>query len=661
MSTGPEGPPPSFYSPESAPEDLLNWSDPAAWDGEVPGQGDVALISRPVMLDVDGRVAGVIIEEGGSLSFDPASTRTLESSGNIVVRGQLIMRPLNATVIHNLRFVHVDESRFMGAGMTAMDSDVGLWVVPGGLLDLWGTTKLPWSRLTDGLDAGNRVLPLLQDPHGWEIGDELVIVPNSAPGTEGHQVFEEHRIESINGSTIHLDRPLEYAHPAVDVGRGRVLTAEVLNLTRNVILSGTPEGRSHTIILGHHGSTSGNPAVLPQQAGYFRLEHMGPYNSRAQPVHFSEAVEASQPLDGRTREPLEIPVLARWPFHFHHAGEGSRGSVIEGAVAYRPSSHAFVAHESHGVTFDACIAYDAVTSPFWWDGDGLAPDPSRSRVRPPDHTIDGHYRNCVAAKVRMFEGIENLAFEPVWAAGWGPADVLRPDQLQWPGYSASRLGGFTLVKRGGRITGGVAAGVEGHDSGGVVWPEAVAGSDWDVTDLVVHNNQEHGSFGWHNSLTRHSIQRLVSYHNPKAGIFHGAYTNPYLFIDCISHANGTGVEWHANSDNNAEVLQEWERLLCDGNWVAHKHTGGGEQRTIYRECEFLGKVRFSDRGGLKPSVIDFIDCTYRGRALQEGDLDLADAHPGNRIVVRNDQRAATSRLSDLPTLPLPQVTEIKAS
>lgn len=81
-----------------------------------------------------------------------------------------------------------------------------------------------------------------------------------------------------------------------------------------------------------------------------------------------------------------------------------------------------------------------------------------------------------------------------------------------------------------------------------------------------------------------------------AGIFHGAYSNPYLFEDCISHGNGTGVEWQANSHNGSDTPQEWIRLLCDGNWVSHKHSAVGDQHTVYRDCLFLGGVRFVDKG-----------------------------------------------------------------
>lgn len=652
-STKPGASHPPVITRPSPPEARLSWSDPATWGGRVPGRNDVAVVSQQVLLDVDTRVAGVVIEADGSLAFDPSKSRTLESAGNVVVRGRLTAHPSTHSVVHRLRFIEIDEHDYRGAAAKTIDSDVGLWVLGGGIMDLWGSTKLPWTRVEAGLTPGDRVLHLLQSPAGWLNGDEVVILPTSRPGTPGHLAFEERTIEAVDGNVVTLDRGLDHMHPAVEVGRGRTLAAEVLNLTRNVILSGTSEGRAHVIFTRHDDGTA--PESTPQRTGYFRLEHMGPHNSHPQPVHFSEAVEASQPTDDRSGDTMEVPVLARWPLHFHHLEEASRGSLIEGAVAYRPSSHAFVAHQSHGVTFDGCIAYDSTTSPFWWDGDGKAPHPSRANVRPPDHTIDGLYRNCVAAKVRMFEGAEHLTFSPVWAPGWEADKVKYAGQLLWPGYTSARLGAFTLVKEGGNITGGVAAGVEGRDSGGVVWPAGAAGTRWEIEDLVVHNNGEHGTFGWHNTRSRHEVRRLVSYHNVKAGIFHGAYANPYSFVDCISYGNGTGVEWHANADKDADVPQEWTRLLCDGDWEAHPHGAGGERATIFRECEFRGELRLLDSGGPAPSVLEFIDCTYGGRPLHVSDLDAIRAHPKNRIEVRTEEEPVA--FESLPDLPLPQLLE----
>ena len=62
-------------------------------------------------------VRGVQVDPDGALVFAPQVNAQLSSSGNVVVLGQLIMRPISAAIRHTL-LVDVDESRFVGGGMT---------------------------------------------------------------------------------------------------------------------------------------------------------------------------------------------------------------------------------------------------------------------------------------------------------------------------------------------------------------------------------------------------------------------------------------------------------------------------------------------------------------------------------------------------------------
>src|SRR5204862_453436 len=117
------------------------WSNPNTWGGKVPGAGDVAYVTKAVLLDVDATVAGVQIQPGGTLTFDPASNRTLKSTGNVVVSGQLVMRPSSARIVHRLIFINVDESKFVGGGMDVLPTDVGLWVMDPGVVQAVGASK----------------------------------------------------------------------------------------------------------------------------------------------------------------------------------------------------------------------------------------------------------------------------------------------------------------------------------------------------------------------------------------------------------------------------------------------------------------------------------------------------------------------------------------
>jgi hypothetical protein len=337
------------------------WSDRSTWGGRVPGRNDVARIGQPVLLDVDAQVAGVHIGPRGALVFDPTSSRRLASRGNVVVAGRLEMRPAGPHIAHRITFVGINEARFRGGHVMApLPTDVGLWVVGAGVLDAHGTPKRPWTRLARAAQSGARSITVA-DAAGWRVGDEIVITPTERPTVRHHWAHHDRRrIVAIAGRTLRLDRPLSYRHPAITVRPGVIHRAEVLNLTRNVVIAGTPAGRSHLIFL---------MTTRPQQLAHVHLHDMGPRHG-------------------------DDEVLGRYALHFHVAHDGSRGSVVDGVVVSDSTGHAFAAHLSNGVTFRGCVAHDLVDDAFWWDlslsGEG--------RDLVPSHDI--HYDRCVAHYVR---------------------------------------------------------------------------------------------------------------------------------------------------------------------------------------------------------------------------------------------------------------------
>jgi hypothetical protein len=146
------------------------------------------------------------------------------------------------------------------------------------------------------------------------------------------------------------------------VAAGRTLTAEVLNLTRNVRIEGTPQGRAHVFV------RSSRPQSIRQAA----IRHMGP---RKPADEFSEFV------------------VGRYALHLHMCGNGSKGSLVEGVVIRDAGSHAFVPHLSNGITFRDCISHDTYEDAYWWD------DPPDTRTQgDPSHDI--LYDRCVASLVR---------------------------------------------------------------------------------------------------------------------------------------------------------------------------------------------------------------------------------------------------------------------
>ena len=336
------------------------WSDPRTWGGRVPGSNDVALVSRTVVLDRDTNVAGVVVAKGGALVFDRDRSMTLTTKNNVIVRGRLVMRPRNHGKRHRMIFQGVKEGSFAGGGVDPVDSDVGLWVVDGGKLDIVGAKKKAWVRAAGSVPGGTRKLSLKGKAKGWRRGDSVVITPTGSTSDSDHYTrFDGSALRSARGKEIVLSGATSSAHPVVKAGK-RTFTAEVLNLSRNVVIQGTPGGRSHIFIR----STS------PQRIENCLIRHMGPRKKG-------------------------LTILGRWPLHFHQCFNGSRGSVVKGVVVRDVGSHAFVAHASHGVKFVDCIAYEAVETPFWWD-----PEPKSG-------TLDALYKRCVAA--RCLRGDANVA------------------------------------------------------------------------------------------------------------------------------------------------------------------------------------------------------------------------------------------------------------
>ena len=356
------------------------------------GYGNVVTIDRTVMLDVDAQVDLLSITKNGRLVFDPNASRELRSTGNVVVNGVLEMKQDDATRTHRLVFINVDETKYVGGGLDPIASDVGLWVMGGGRLDLAGAKRLGWARFTAALPVGATQLTLDQDLTGWRIGDELAIVPMGFDAFE----YDYATVQAISGRTITLSKACQFAHPMsppLDAA-GRRQGGEVLNLTRNVRVEGTVSGKSHAFIR----------STAAQTIAYTAFRYLGP-----------------QPIPGT----YGTMALGRYAVHFHHCMDGSRGSQVTGCVARDLGSHAYVPHMSDGITMLDCISHQSVSPAYWWDAFEVSNDITYDRCvasRVDDHTEFGHggcgfkhgsgeglvTRNCVVVSVYGSDAVRVL-------------------------------------------------------------------------------------------------------------------------------------------------------------------------------------------------------------------------------------------------------------
>ena len=208
------------------------------------------------------------------------------------------------------------------------------------------------------------------------------------------------------------------------------------------------------------------------------------------------------------RPPVEE---GKYPLHWHHAGNGSRGTLVEGVVVKNSTNRAFVPHASHGITFKDTIAKNIAGDAYWWD----PPDP------------DGDESN----------NSNDITYDHALADGVTPNANSSTHRL-----SAFRLGSGS----GNTIINSVAMNVVGgKDASGFFWPEHVAGPrKWRFEDNVAHHNDANGIFVWQNSNVDHLIEGYHGYANGNSDIDHGAYTNIYAYRDVtVDHVQVHALGW----------------------------------------------------------------------------------------------------------------------
>ena len=521
------------------------WSDPETWRGKrLPGAGDRVIIAHETVLDRDVRVSGVVVTSTGVLSFDSDKSVALETSANVVVDGVLRMHPANAVVEHLLRFVDVDESKFVGGGHGPIETDVGLWVDQAGRLDLQGSPRSGWLRSAEGLPAGSRAVSLQTVPTGWRLGDEVVVTPTSPPITEGFSSsFSLARVSSAAGLQLTLDTGLANAHPLVNGTWG----SEVANLTRNVHIEGTPSGRAHIWIR----------SSKPQIVNYAALRYLGP----------------RKPADDGVGTQ---PVLARYALHFHLAQDGSRGSQVVGTVVRDAGGHAFAPHASHGITFRDTVSFNTFEDAYWWD---LAPDTRTPGPETDGTTID----HAMAALVKSdpdYRGYRLAGF----SIAQGRSNTIR-DSVAVGVQGAKGAAGFAWPESGGSTS-----------QHGV----------WEFAGNTAHNNAINGVFVWQNDQLPHVVQGLVAYHNGASGIEHGAYVSSFHYIGGSLFGNlRSAIDLHA-VDAGPPGLR-FDNLTLDGGGVSdylivsydHQTDGTGDP-TVVRCADLKGAriaaVWISDSG-----------------------------------------------------------------
>lgn len=551
-----------------------NWSDPSVWSGnKLPAAGDIVTIgSHSITYNVpNAQIGKLTLGDNGRLTFNPGQSATLEATGNIIIEGDLVMKPTSPSITHTIRFVGIDESKFSdGGGLNPLESDVGVWVMGAGKLDLVGAEKTPWTRAAGSIAQGANTITLEKVPSGWRVGDEIAVAPTKPPGDNKDpswnvEGFDEATITAISGATVTLNKPTAHFHPAVN----NTWKAEVMNLTRNVRIEGTATGRTHVFIR----------STVPQTMRYVGTRYIGP--RKVQPKN-----------NNKFREDSEI--LGRWGIHFHFMHENSRGSLVEGTLVRDSGSRAFVAHASHGVIFRGAMVYNTIEHAFWWDDNKTAQQDGEN------DTNDTIWEDSVAARIYR-----------------GTGDV--------------GVSGFYMGRGSGNTLRNVV--VVGSEDSGVSRPGACCGGDWDTSGVLSHNNKGAGWDTYTNqNLPTQVVNGISAYHNV-TGIRHGAYVNRFVYHNFNLYGNrDSGLEMHATSKEGDGIIHFTNGVIDSGgitifgafdddhprgsiegqttilkNITFRNFTGSGEfeEKTVPRAA--IGVVNDNNN---KAGYIDMVDNTY---------------------------------------------------
>ncbi len=353
-----------------------SWSAAATWDlARVPRQGDIVLVhsGHEVLYDVVSEEVIRSIHVSGTLRFSLECNTRLEvgllrvEAGDQILEQGFDCSPTAVAAQHD----H-GKKETSGAKRAALligtpempiptkfralirlhaieGTDAKSWpaiVCCGGRMEIHGAPmKRTWTKLTRTADAGATRLFLTDTVGEWQAGDQLLITGTArqepSAGVKSEHVTDQpasevrHLAALIESNpdagmtgrarlTIELDKPLEKTH------RGGEYSAEVANLTRNVVIeSADPAGaRGHTMY--HHGSSG--------SISYAEFRHLGKQG-----------------------------VLGRYPIHFHLVSDSMRGSSVIGASIWDSHNRWITVHGTQYLVVRDCVGFQSIGHGFFFE------------------------------------------------------------------------------------------------------------------------------------------------------------------------------------------------------------------------------------------------------------------------------------------------------
>lgn len=287
-------------------------------------------------------------------------------------------------------------------------------------------------------------------------------------------------------------------------------------------------------------------------------------------------------------------VTGRYACHFHHSGDGSRGSIIEGCVARDCNNHVFVPHGSHGITMRNNIVHNVTETPFWYDYG--------------HRTNDLTWENNLIVKVNF---------------------IPRAQDQDSDGAPTFGAGGFVLgFGDGNKCNGNVVIGTSGdfRIAAAYFWPEIRNDADNTLqleSQWMFENNTAincptcDGS--WQNNNFHHVNRNTIAI-NCETPVFHGAYTNDFNRVG--GYYKGGYVNIRAASATTNRIRFEGITFDADGGEycvIINEGPANGAAPILFLNCKFINFTKKAilnqnPGGGIK--TVDVVDCGIDNTKVQ---------------------------------------------
>lgn len=352
---------PTIKSVQSGP-----WSAAQTWQGNrLPTTGDVVLIAteHEVAYDVESKHVIRSIHVSGTLKFATHQNTRLEvglirvAGGDEVIEDGFDCDPSHTSHANTMSpaqlLVGTADQPIHNANQCLIrlhaieGSDANSWpaiVCCGGRMEIHGAPLArTWVKLTRTADEGATKIFLRESVTDWNPGDRLVITgtsrqePSAGVSTEHVTDDPASEVRYIAGwkdngtgasmtagakTTLQLDQPLTRTH------RGGDYSAEVANLSRNVIIESADPAQSRGHTMYHHGSRG--------SISYAEFRHLG-----------------------------KEGVLGRYPIHFHLAGTSMRGSSVVGVSIWDSKNRWITVHGTQYLLVRDCVGFQSVGHGFF--------------------------------------------------------------------------------------------------------------------------------------------------------------------------------------------------------------------------------------------------------------------------------------------------------